>query len=90
MPHSDRMKRQKAPARQVKAPARAPDYAAINAALEEHLGLALTESTLVKIKRCIGADEFTTIQEILAFTSNHDVWLQANNVSAAADIVSGV
>jgi hypothetical protein len=83
------MKRQRTPVPRVKASARALDYAAINAALEKHLGLALTESTLETIKRSVGGGEFEKIKEILAFTSNQDAWLQANNVSAAADTVSG-
>jgi hypothetical protein len=69
--------------------ARAPNYASINAALEEHLGLALTGVSLENIKRCVGDDEFQTIQEIIAFASNQEVWLQANDLSAAADTVSG-
>ena len=83
------MKRQKKTGPGTKAPAQAPDYGAINAALEKHLGLALTESSLAKIKRSVGAGEYEKIKEILAFTSNQDAWLQANNVSAAADNVSG-
>src|SRR5258706_13760048 len=83
------MKRQRIPAARIKAPAPAPDYAAINAALEKHLGLALTESSLEKIKRSVGSREFEKVEEILTFTSNQDAWLQAHNLSAAADTVSG-
>ena len=83
------MKRLKKSDSGIKAPAQAPDYGAINAALEKHLGLALTESTLETIKRSVGAGEFEKIKEILAFTSNQEAWLQANTLSAAADNVSG-
>ena len=51
--------------------------------------MAFTASTLEQIKCRVGDDDFKTIQEILAFTSNRDVWLQAGNLSAAADIVAG-
>ena len=70
-------------------PVDTPDYALINAALEQHLDLAWTEASQKAIKREVGLGNYLKIQEIISFTSNQDTWLNDNSLSSAADKVGG-
>lgn len=65
------------------------DYVAINAILEKELDLALTTKNQALLKRSVGPANYCKIEEIISFASNQDAWLNSNNLSAAADIVSG-
>lgn len=65
------------------------DDAAISGALEKYLELSWTKQNQKAIRREIGPGNYSRIEEILSFASNQDAWLNANNLSAAADIVSG-
>src|SRR5580765_6169504 len=87
-PNTHSLRQSTAPlsARKVRTP---PDYAAINAVIERHLNLAWTKANQQFIQKCVGAEEFRKIEEIISFTSNQDAWLQDNNISSAADKVAG-
>ena len=70
-------------------PAPAPNYASINQALENQLDLAWTKANQQAIRARVGTVEFQKIEEIIAFTSNQDAWLQDGSISSAADKVAG-
>jgi hypothetical protein len=70
-------------------PRTAADHVAINAALEEELDLAWTEKNQAAIQRRLGAANYAYVQEIIAFTSNQEAWLNDASLSSAADKVSG-
>src|SRR5436190_23963152 len=65
------------------------DDAVISAVLEKHLDLARTSKNQDAIRRKVGAGNYARLEEILAFASNQDVWLNAANLSSAADTVAG-
>lgn len=61
----------------------------INAALEQRLDLAWSETNQKAIKREVGPQHYLKIQEIISFTSNQEAWLNDYSVSSAADKVRG-
>lgn len=65
------------------------DDSVISAALEKYLDLAWTGEKQKIIRNEVGAANYARIEEILAFVSNQDAWLNAANLSSAADVVSG-
>jgi len=65
------------------------DDAVISAALEQHLDLAWTAKNQEAIRQEVGAGNYARIEEILTFVSNQDAWLNAANLSSAADTVAG-
>ena len=65
------------------------DYTAINAVLEKQLDLAWTDANQRSLQRSVGPENYGRIREIISFASNQDAWLNASNLSSAADTVSG-
>lgn len=65
------------------------DDAVISAALEKSLDLAWTSENQKLIRREVGKKNHARLEEILAFVSNQDAWLNASTLSSAADTVAG-
>lgn len=70
-------------------PATPANFAAINAAIEKHLDLGLSEKTLQVMEQELGSVNFIKFREIVSFASNQSAWMDENNLSSAADKVEG-
>ena len=66
-----------------------PDYAVLNAALEQELDLAWTAANQARLKRRVGPVNFAKLEEIISFVSNQEAWLNDPSLSSAADKVEG-
>jgi len=64
------------------------DDAAISAAVERHLDLGWSAATQKLIRKKVGAVNFARIEEIIAFVSNQEAWLNSASLSSAADAVT--